>query len=76
MALEFYISELEPTKQQLQHYEHKMTWYNQAQTVKPTMQVMTGLVENLHQEHQEDSQSNDLFLTIGDESIRIMNQCR
>lgn len=77
MTLECCLKELELKRQQLVPSEQRLMWCNQIQSVRPTIQVMTRVFpESLQQKSLDDLQLDNQVMSIGTESIRIMNQCR
>ena len=77
MALECCLKELELKRQQLMHNEQRLLWYNKIQSVRPTIQVMMRVFpERLQQKSLDDLQLDSQVVSIGTESIRLMNHCR
>ena len=77
MTLECCLEELVLKRQQLMHSEQRLIWCNKIQIVRPTIQVMTRVFpERLQQRSLDDLQLDSQVVSIGMESIRIMNHCR
>ena len=72
VTLQYCLRELEPRREELENDETRFVWCNRVQNIQPAMQVMTRLFN----ETLQGSHGGMQICSIGEVSMRIMNDCR